>query len=324
MNDSSALVSLAMLKVDSDVQGRDYLDYLTPFVFYVLEKYKPEPVTSNETQRLLKEEFKLRIPVYPTELVLRRLARRKYLIQERSIYKVVKSMPSGGVDALRSDAKARTQAVLTALRDFAASVHSVTWSEEEATTAIASYLTHFSVDCLKSYAQKTALPEIEPSSGQQNLFVVNTFVVFLKEKLPAIFENLIVLVKGQLLANALICSDLESIPRKFNGVTFYLDTPLVLQLFGLEGKPLETAAIELMELLRNLKGTIAVFEHTVEEVHGVIEGCERNLDNPHAKGGLIITEMRRAGKTSSDIALTKARVKGGLKVGRRSGRRVGH
>jgi hypothetical protein len=144
-------------------------------------------------------------------------------------------MPSGGVDTLRSDAKARTQAVLAALREFAESVHSVTWSEEEASTAIAAYLTHFSIDCLKSYAQKTALPEIKPSSGQQNLFIVNTFVVFLKEKLPAIFENLIVLVKGQLLANALICSDLESIPRKFNGVTFYLDTPLILQLLVWRG-----------------------------------------------------------------------------------------
>jgi len=308
MNDTSALVSLAMLKVDSDVQGRDYLDYLVPFVFYVLDKYKPDPVTSNDVQRLLKEEFKLRIPIYPTELVLRRLARRKYLIKERSIYKAVKSMPSSGVDTLRSDAKARTQTLLAALLEFAASVHSVNWSEEEANTAIAAYLTHFSVDCLKSYAQRTALPEIKPSSGQQNLFIANTFAVFLKEKLPAIFENLIVLVKGQLLANALICSDLESIPRKFNGVTFYLDTPLILQLFGLEGAPLEAAVTELIELLRNLRGTIAVFEHTAEEVHGVIEGCERHLDDPHAKGGLVMTEMRRAGKTSSDIALTKARL----------------
>jgi hypothetical protein len=55
MNDSSALVSLAMLKVDSDIQGRDYLDYLVPFVFYVLEKHKPDPVTSTDTQRLLKD-----------------------------------------------------------------------------------------------------------------------------------------------------------------------------------------------------------------------------------------------------------------------------
>jgi len=308
MDDNAALVSLAMLKVDSDVQGRDYLDYLTPFVFYVLGKYKPDPVTSNETQRLLRDEFKLRIPIYPTELVLRRLAKRKYLTQEHSIYKAVKPMPSGSVDTLRADARARTHSVIAALRDFTASVHSVAWSDEEASSALAAYLTHFSVDCLRSYAQRTALPEVKPSSGPQNLFIVNTFAVYLKEKLPEIFDNLIVLVKGQLLANALICSDLESIPRKFNGVTFYLDTPLILQLFGLEGKPLETAASELIELLRNLKGSIAVFEHTVEEVHGVIVGCERNLDDPHAKAGLIITEMRRAGKTSSDLALTRARL----------------
>ncbi len=146
MDDSSALVSLAMLKVDSDVQGRDYIDYLTSFVFYILEKYKPEPVTSGETQRLLKEEFKLRIPIYPTELVLRRLAKRKYLDREHSLYKIVKSMPSNGIDTLRSDARNRTESVIGALREFAASVHSVTWSEEDATSAIAAYLTHFSVD----------------------------------------------------------------------------------------------------------------------------------------------------------------------------------
>lgn len=307
MNDSTSLVSLAMLKVDADVQGRDYIDYLTPFVFYVLDKYRPEPVTSAGIQHLLREEFKLRIPIYPTELVLRRLVKRRFLVHEHSIYKVVKQMPASSMDEVRSDARARTQTVLVALREFAASVHSVRWSEEDVSTALAAYLTHFSVDCLRSYAQRTAIPDIKPASGQQDLFIVNTFTVFLKENQPAIFDNLIVLVKGQLLANALICSDLESIPRKFNSTTFYLDTPLILQLFGLEGKPLEMAATELLELLRNLKGTIAVFEHTTEEVHGVIEGCERNLDNPHARAGLIITEMRRAGKTASDVALVKAR-----------------
>jgi hypothetical protein len=307
MDDSTALVSLAMLKVDSDIQGRDYLDYLVPFVVYVLAKYKPDPVTSNETQRLLREEFKLRIPVYPAELVLRRLAKRKYLTKEHYIYKPSKPIPAGSIDTLREDAKARTESVIAAVRDFAKSVHSVDWSEDEANSALAAYLTHFSVDCLRCYSQKTALPEIKPSHEQKSVFIVNTLAVYLKEKFPSVFENLIVLVKGQLLANALICSDLESIPRKFDSVTFYLDTPVLLQLFGLEGKPLETTACELIELLRNLKGTIAAFDHTVEEVHGVIEACERNLDNPHAKG-LVITEMRRAGKTPSDISLIKARL----------------
>jgi len=93
MSDTSALVSLAILKVDSDVEGRDYVDYLVPFISYVLDRYKPDPVSSQSVQSLLRDEFKLRIPVHATEMVLRRFAKRKYLLREHGIYKPVRSLP---------------------------------------------------------------------------------------------------------------------------------------------------------------------------------------------------------------------------------------
>jgi len=305
VDETSALVSLAMLKVDSDVEGRDYVDYLVPFVSYVLQRHRPEPVASASVQVLLRDEFKLRIPVHATEMVLRRFAKRKILQREHGVYTLTGTPPQDNLDELRKDARDRTVAVVNTLREFVKANHAIEWDDAQAIEAVIIYLSRFSVECLRSFAHGTALPELKESPKDQQLFLVNRFVVHVKASAPDIFEHLIVLVKGQMLSNALTCSDLESIPRKFNGVTFYLDTPLVLQIFGLEGAPLQQAATELVELVRNLKGTFAVFEHTAEEVHRVLEGAERHLDDPNAKG-LVITEMRRAGKTASDLALTRA------------------
>lgn len=306
-DNTSALVSLAILKVDSDIEGKDYTEYLVPFISYVLDRYKPDPVSSQAVQGLLRQEFKLRIPVHAAEMVLRRLAKRKTLHREYGIYKYAGHLPENRIDILRKDARDRTLAVVDALREYVRLGYSLEWTDTHAIEAIAAYLSRFSVECLRSYAHGTALPEVRQSAQDQQLFLVNRFVAHAKTKTPDIFEHLIVLVKGQMLSNALTCSDLESIPRKFNGVTFYLDTPLILQLFGLEGAPLEQAAVEMIELVRNLKGTFAVFDHTAEEVYGVLEGAERHLDDPKARG-LVITEMRRAGKTASDLALFRGRL----------------
>ena len=35
-------------------------------------------------------------------------------------------------------------------------------------------------------------------------------------------------------ANALVCPDLESLQKKFNNLTFYFDTPIVLNLLGMQ------------------------------------------------------------------------------------------
>src|SRR4051812_7264801 len=118
MNDGTALTSLALLKVDSDYYGNDYIDYLVPFVAFVLRKGKPDPVTSVATQALLKEEFKLELPVHPTELVLRRLAKKGYLQRGNHIYTIVKDLPKPEIEERRADVKEKLTSLILNLRAF--------------------------------------------------------------------------------------------------------------------------------------------------------------------------------------------------------------
>ena len=60
-----------------------------------------------------------------------------------------------------------------------------------------------------------------------------------------------------------------------------------------------------MDLLQRLDGKLAVFEHTVAEIVGVIEFCEANLENPKISSHSMITAMRHEKFRLSDLALVR-------------------
>jgi hypothetical protein len=71
-----------MLKVNADVDGRDYVDYFVPFIGYVLNTHNPNPVTASVVQSHLKQDFGLAIPLHAIEFALRRLSDLKYIRRE--------------------------------------------------------------------------------------------------------------------------------------------------------------------------------------------------------------------------------------------------
>ncbi|MDD5286790.1 MAG: hypothetical protein PHD54_13120 [Desulfuromonadaceae bacterium] len=296
------LTSLAILKVDIDEHHRNYIDYLVQFVSCSLTSHKPEIVTDTNIAELLKVDFGLNIPVKAVQHVLRIMARNNHLSKEHDVYRISKSLPEVNIDLRRQDAVNRIQRVYDALSKFAPNAHTGTiWTDIDAAKAILGFLGRFTVDCLKSYVFNTALPHI-PETGPREHYIVGRFLQYAYENNRPLFEDFIVLVKGQMYANALICPDLESIEKKFNNVTFYLDTPLVLNLFGLQGDGLKQTAEELVSLVRELKGRVAVFTHTLEEIKGVLRFAAKNHDNPQINAK-ILREIRNSGITISDIII---------------------
>jgi hypothetical protein len=304
MNTSDTLSSLAMLKVNADTQGRDYLDYIVPFVCYVLDRHRPEHIVDASVRVLLKTEFGLNLPIHAVELVLRRLAKRKLLRRSHNTFHIAGPIPYGPVEERRATARRQQSVVVSRLREFVKDRHELTWTEQEASDSLLGYVGHFAVECLRTFARGDALPEVSPTSTR-NLFVVGTFIAHAYSLEPDVFDCIVVFVKGNMLANALLCADLESLERNFGKVVFYLDTPLILRLFRLWGEHRHAAAVELLDQLRNLKAIVAVFDHTVGEIQRVLQSCEANIDNPKAGNWRMITAMRKSGIKVSDIAMLR-------------------
>jgi hypothetical protein len=299
MNTSNTLSSLAMLKVSID-SGKDYLEYLRPYVIQALVESPPDVVADATVAEKLRSVCGLEIPHRTVHVVLQRLAKDGYLSRAHGVYSVVKELPARDNSAARADAARHIEAVTHSLVQFAKQSAEREITHDVATESFIVFLSQFSIPCLKSYLRGTTLPIVNSHSDWQ-VTLVGQFVNDLKSK-PDLFESFMKLVQGHMLANALLCPDLKSVSRSYRDVVFFFDTPLLIQFLGLEGKEEKQAIDEVIGLVQRLEGTIACFSHTFEELVNAIRGSADFVDSPRGRG-TIVEEARRSGATKSDLIL---------------------
>jgi len=291
-----------MLRVNAEY-GRDYVDYLVPFITHALRKDSSAIVTDAHAQTLIRTTFGLNIPVHACNLVLRRLTKKGYLKREHGTFTITKELPEDDIVVRQADARRSQAAIVSSLIQHAASRHGLDWKSSDAEVALVAYLSQFSLDFLKAFTKGTTLPVVSVSETAH--FIVSTFLAeALTSDLP-LFERMALLVKGHMLANALLCNDLDSLQKKFSGVSFYLDTPVIMRLLGFWGAASCKAAEELMGLLKQLQGELLIFEHTVLEVFNILNYAEANLTNPALSGNLMFATLRRERIAVADIIIIR-------------------
>ncbi len=114
MTSTTTLTSLAMLKVSID-QGKDYLDYLRPFILQVLVDQKPDPVTDTVVRDHLRMQFGLEIPDRAVQVVLKRLSRKHPLKKQKGVYRITGQLPDPGIAADKASADRHIKAVVVGL-----------------------------------------------------------------------------------------------------------------------------------------------------------------------------------------------------------------
>jgi len=303
-SDETVLASLAILKVDLDEGVRDYIGYLETLVLDLLSRHKPDPAVAAVIAQMFQAEYGLRLPDQGIQLVLRRLAKRKYLERKDNLYHIVKELPASDMQPRRAEAEAAIDEVFSRLRQFASETFGAEWSVSDASRALLGFLNIFGVDYIRAYVFRTATPRIEETLPKVQ-FIVGKFIGLVHQSEPQLFDKIMILVKGQLYANALICPDLESIEKDFRRVTFYVDTPLVLDAIGLQGAIRQDAAAELITLVSKLKGKFAVFRHTMDELDAILEFVEQNIDRPEVSNNRVLQHLRSQGVKRGELALMR-------------------
>lgn len=302
---SATLTSLAMLKVNVD-QGRDYLDYLRPFILQVLCDHKPNPVTDAAVRDHIRNDFGLEIPERAVQMVLKRLSRKHPLTREQGVYRITGDLPNPGIATEKADADRHIRAVVAGLKEFSKDTARSITSDDEAVQAICAFLAEFNIPCLRAYLRGTAIPTIEKHDDAL-IVLVSKYVLSLQETDPERFDSFLVVVKGHMLANALLCPDLQQAPKTYKGVTFYFDTPLLVRRLGLEGQAKQAAIENLITLLRHLGATVATFSHSRDELERVIRGASDWVDSPDGRGAIVM-EARKASTTKSDLLVIAGQV----------------
>lgn len=302
---SATLTSLAMLKVNVD-QGRDYLDYLRPFILQVLCDHRPHPVTDAVVRDHIRNDFGLEIPERAVQMVLKRLSRQHPLARKQGVYRITGELPNPEIATEKADAGRHIRAVVSGLKEFSKETARPIASDDEAVQAICSFLAEFNIPCLRAYLRGTAIPTIEKHDDAL-IVLVSKYVLSIQTTDPERFESFLVVVKGHMLANALLCPDLQQAPKTYKGVTFYFDTPLLVRRLGLEGEAKQAAVESLITLLRTLGARVAAFSHSRDELERVIRGASDWVDSPNGRGAIVM-QARKAGTTKSDLLVVAGQV----------------
>ena len=303
---SQALVSVAMLKVSLDKEGRDYIDQLNSFIKEALPRVG-EKIDVGDLTSVIQERFGLRVPVAVVESALRRLAKQAIIRRDNSIYVVAVENDAQDFKLKRARAKSDIAKVIESFQGFSQRSFEVELSEQDAEAAIVAFVSKHSIECLRSYVFRTPFPKI--SHDTQQSYMVARFINESVTEAPELFQLIIVVFKGVMLANAFTCPDLDAASKKFSGLSLYFDTPLVLSLLGLHGTNEYEKLRDLVSLLKGLKASVYVFEHTLDEVDGVLSWCESALQNRWASTSRVIRSLAVEGKGRADILLMKASVK---------------
>ena len=302
---TNTLTSLAILKVNVD-HGRDYLDYLRPFVLQVLVQHRPTPVTDRVVSHFIQEQFGLVIPERTVQIVLKRISRTSSLTKKHGVYQITGDLPDPQLAAKQRDAELHIRAVVRGLCEFSHNKNKSFSGEDDAVAAICTFLAEFDITCLRSYLRGTAIPKTK-EKRQTDIVLVSDYVKHIQKSHQERFNSFLVLVQGHMLANALMCPDLKYASNTYGGLTFYLDTPLLVKRLGSEGEAPQVAVHEMINLLNHLGGKVAAFSHSRDELERVLRGAADYLESPSSRGQIIV-EARRNGTTKSDLLILAASI----------------
>ena len=275
------LTSLALLKVNWDNKGHDYIENFVPFVAEALRLASEDAVSVVELQHLVRTHFGMLIPQGALNTLLKRAAKHGYVNRQDKIYVRTDLVKETDFATLRMQVQRELRALIIKFVDFCQRQHGHVLTTEEAEGALLHLLQKSTVPILSAAVDGSAIPAINKDVKKIE-FLAGAFTIYLFDGDVEGFRYLDTLIKGHVLANALFLPDIGKFSKKFDRLTAFIDTRILLRALSLEGRPLQDYARELLSLLHQMNIDLACFDITVDEIRGILDAAQNALKDPSA------------------------------------------
>jgi len=305
-----AIASLALLKVQWDRHHTNYVDNFLPFVRYAIAHSTDAVITTGDLQAGIETHFGLRLPQQALRLLLDHAARRHWVRVDHRIF--VRNDTAGGdpdFDRQRRQVEEDHHALVEDLRRFAGEFGHQ-WSEEQASTALLTVVTHGRDEFLARSSKHLILPPRQ--TRRDDAYVAGQFVKSALETSSQNGTRLDRLFRGLLLAHALYLPDASQADRRFRNTRIFFDTPFLMEALGCRGQPLASLRHELLNLLYETGADLRCFRATVEECRRALMACVNAMRNPtvrtHGPTAATVRHFTSSGYSPSDIELVVASI----------------
>jgi hypothetical protein len=296
------LTSLAILKVNWDERRKDYLDNFIPFVEECLRRSEADEVSSKEIKAELQEITGFEIPQGVVRKLLRRMEGQGIRRMSGTYYRNLEDLNSTKLQAKSNDFQRKTAALVEKLQEFANENWEVTWTESQTEELLLDYVGNISTPLLHVSRSESHTLEFN-DVGKHSDYIISAFVERCLERDPEGFGHLESVAKGAMMANVVYYENPNIATQKFDGVTFYLDTPFLLDALGINGDSLREARTEMIDLLQKAGAVLRVFPDTVSEMRGVIDAEARKPKSKRRRRIPTSANPIQSSLSSSDLKL---------------------
>lgn len=302
--DRSVVASLAILKVNFEVLGRDYIENFVPFVAECLRTSADDVVSLPALQSALRDAFGLSLPLNPLRQILQRAAKAGFVRRESGVfYRIPEACSQSNVALTSARVRSDVDGLVSALRTYAKDAFHVDWTDEHAEGALLGFVGDSGLDVLFATTTNAVLPT--PDKSREGAFVVGDFASAVRKSQPTLFETLETLIRGALLANALYLPDIGKAAKRFKATKVYLDSTLTIFALGYAGTDRQGPCLELVDLLKRYGAKLCCFDCTVSEIRGILDACAARLRRGQLRDayGPTIDYFISQGLTSTDVDL---------------------
>lgn len=284
----NVLVSTAMISALWEKHNKDTLDLMIPFMKYAIANTTKvgAKLNLNSVIEIFKTEFGYdSIPYNVVINILNRLSPSILSKKDRE-YTLIASLDDeyAEFEKKRTQYKEHRSLVGNALAAYLNDniIQASAFDVQSALQALISFFVENGLVVAQTPEQLTLLKK--EKDGKVN-YCVGRFLVDEHKKRSEIFDYVTDMVKGFFVSTAISFQpeNYTLSHSKFKNLHCYLDTRVIISALGLRLPSAKTAALELLDMLRNEQATICCFEHTVTEIRDIIRAYKHSLLNPNSK-----------------------------------------
>ncbi len=274
--DHPLIPSLAILKVNWDSSGQDPIDNFVPFVTECIRVSNNEEVSLKNIKETITSKFGFNIPEGVLKTILNRAEKSGYVRKDKGVLiRNQEKLSTLGFENLTNDITRKHNALLHKIKDFCKKKYT-DWDLEKIEKALHIYLQTHSIPVLETVVKRNTGPDIgifEENDKPSN-FLISQFILDLCENDPTGFEYLETVIKGSVLVNVLyepffpVIGDYQ---RTLKKTRIYFDTSFLLKALGFTGEHFDIPCLELIDLVYELNGLPSCFEHTIDEIRGILD-----------------------------------------------------
>lgn len=297
------ILSLAIIKAHWDKNRADYIDNFIPLTAGLLKEKNYQEVDLNFFQKDFQERYGLNIPINALVTIFNRAKKKDIVYREQGkIYVRRESLSDYDLSISSVEEERKFKHLTNQIKDFAKSNYDLEVGIDEIENALLAFLKEHDLDILFAAKDRSVLPEVKPKNKLK--YVISAFSIQAFESDPKLFQFLIDVSVGHALSGAILYSELNPFSGKLKNLNIYLDTPIIIDILGFNGKYKKRSVKELIDILNEEKANIFILNITRGEVDSILSDCQRWLEKGSydlEKASRVLKYCHRKGLTAIDV-----------------------